>query len=143
MAEAGSADAGHNIFTARRRRGCAGHSDNMHLGLVVWVETGNPFTKEGYLSVAIIQVGEYPLQKRVPQDSLGALNRVSYDEVHICNPAHRVHRQSDFPHNCQVLGSNALQNRSGGWLYLRSGFNRNRVEVVESVTMPERPWRQQ
>lgn len=38
VAEASSA--GHYIFTTRLQHGRVGHSDNIHLGLVVWVKRG-------------------------------------------------------------------------------------------------------
>ncbi len=88
-AEAGGAR--HYILTTRCQNGCAGHSHDMYLRLVVWVETGNLFAKKGYLSAAVVQVGTCLPQERVPQDNLGAHSCVGYDEVHMCYPAPSVH----------------------------------------------------
>ena len=54
MAEVGGA--GDYILTLQFHYCCAGHSDNVHPGLMAWVKTRYLPSAEGYLTVTIVEL---------------------------------------------------------------------------------------
>ena len=133
MVEAGGAR--HYILTPRLQCCGVGHSDNVHLRLLAGLKARYLLTKEGDLSGTVVQVGMCLQQKKVPQDNLRVFSCVCNNKVHVCNSAPGLHRQIDFPLQCQTLRAHALQPvrwMDGVRAWIRWGWRWNDEGAVHS-----------